>query len=123
MAGANRNQFASEKVDQSYAAAEAWTEHEHGAEAVSNQAQKLVNMAGSIELANEALKSTVDPLSGTQKKEVAKQLGYESFEALLAASMVMTLGDGSAWCLTRDRSGAWAAWNVCAIDLPHRFKT
>lgn len=115
-----RNELASDKVDASKSVADAGANQERLADVVSDHAQKLVNMAGSIKLAKETLKSTVEPLSATQQQEVAKQLGYQSFEDLLAASMVMTLADGSAWCLTRDRSGAWTPWNVYAIDLPHR---
>ena len=108
-----------DEVDRS--PAEAWTLHEHIADAISNEAQKLVNMAGSVELAKEALESTVEPLSTSQKQELAKQLGYESFDDLLAASNVMTLSDGSTWCLTADRSGAWLVWNVYAVDIAQRF--
>jgi hypothetical protein len=71
----------------------------------------------------EALQSKLAALSPSQQGRLARQLGYDSFESLLAASMVMLLDDRSAWCLTPDRCGAWTAWNVCAIDQPQQFGT
>lgn len=123
MAATRKNARASNDIDESETAAETWRQQEHAADTVSNEVEELLNMAGSVSLASGALQSTVEPLSAVQKQELARQLGYDSFEALLAASTVLTLQDGSGWCLTRDRSGAWAAWNVYAIDLPSRNRT
>jgi hypothetical protein len=123
MARANRKRFTSEQVGKSHVSDDVWTDRERIADSAFSQSQKLASMAGPVEVAKEALKSTVEPLTALQKHEVAKQLGYDSFEALIAASMVVTLEDGSAWCFTRDRSGAWTPWNVCALDLPAQFKT
>jgi hypothetical protein len=70
-----------------------------------------------------SLKAALEQLSPIQKRELAKQLGYESFESLLAASHVIVLADGSDWCLTRDICGGWMAWNVCTIDLRRRNRS
>jgi hypothetical protein len=91
--------------------------------AAANEIHQLTSRAHSFALAEDTLQSKIKRLTASQKRAIARQLGYDSSDALLAASMVMTLGDGSAWCLTLDRSGIWAAWNVYAIDLPRRSKT
>ncbi len=85
--------------------------------------RSFVKMPDSTGPPAEVLQSTLEALSPTQQRQLARQLGYDSFESLLAASMVMMPDDRSAWCLTPDRCGAWAAWNVCALDRPQQFGT
>ena len=121
MAEIRTHACASNQVDNVRSAAEAWRQHEHVAGDVSSEVKKSVDVAGPIEVASDGLLSMVERLAPNHKRQLSRRLGYESFEALLAASMVMTLGDGSAWCLTLDRSGAWAAWNVYAIGQSHRL--
>ena len=54
-------------------------------------------------------------ISASEKQLVAQQLGYDSFESLLASSTILTLSDGSKWWVTADRHGSWTAWNLCSI--------
>jgi hypothetical protein len=123
MAATHTNQRATKQINDSRSPAEAWRRDEHAADAVAFLPQELTNMAGTIDLATDGLRSTVEPLAPDQKCRIARRLGYESWDALIAASMVMMLDDGSAWCLTPDRSGAWVAWNVCAFDQSPCFTT
>jgi len=69
--------------------------------------------------ARQAPKDVFAHLPASQKLQLARRLGYDSFASLLAASTVVTLSDGSTWWLTADRFGGWTAWNLCAIDAPH----
>ncbi len=71
----------------------------------------------SSEFIQETLQRTFEHLSSLQKLLLARQLGYDSFSSMLAASTVVTLSDGSAWWLTADRYGAWTAWNLCRIEF------
>ena len=65
--------------------------------------------------AMQTFEETFEQLSPLQKLLLARQLGYESFDSLLAASTVVTLSDGSAWWLSADRHGEWTAWNLCNL--------
>ncbi len=116
MAASSENNRAKD-AGQPRSAAQCWTAREHVAGASSSEAPTFGKISGSIERTTEALQSTVELLSSAQKHELARQFGYDSLESLIAASSVMTLSDGSAWCLTANPSGAWTIWNVCAIDM------
>jgi hypothetical protein len=64
------------------------------------------------------LEATFEQLSDSQKVLLARQLGYESFRSMVAASTIVTLSDGSVWWLTADRYGGWTAWNLCTLESP-----
>jgi hypothetical protein len=122
MAGASTNENSSNREhSQQSPGTDRWSSHEHVADSVVAEAQKLVNLAGSVELAKESLKATLEPLPQAQQVGLAKQFGYDTFEELLAASTVISLADKSIWCVTTDRSGRWAVWNLYAIDEIRRF--
>lgn len=79
----------------------------------------LLNAACSSEVAKATLEKTFSGLSSLQKLLLSRQFGYDSFNNMVAASTVATLSDGSSWWLTADRYGAWTAWNLCQLDIPH----
>jgi len=81
------------------------------------QGQGLFGSACSSELVQQTLQKTFEELSSPQKLRLARQLGYDSYNNMLAASTVVTLSDGSAWWLTADRYGAWTAWNLCRLNF------
>jgi hypothetical protein len=66
--------------------------------------------------AKKLLEAYLDQLTELQKAQLARRLGYSSIEMMVAGSTFMTLSDGSAWWLTKDRDGDWTTWNLCAID-------
>lgn len=68
--------------------------------------------------AAQALDEKFGQLSTLQKLLLARQLGYDSFDSMLAASTVVSLSDGSTWWLTADRFGGRTAWNLCQLDFP-----
>ena len=76
------------------------------------------NAECSSELAKQTLEESFKQVSPSQKMLLARQLGFESFAGLAAASTVVTLSDGSRWWLTADRFGAWTTWNLCALEFP-----
>ena len=63
------------------------------------------------------LDANIQRLTARQKQRLAKRLGYESFDNVIAASTVLTLSDGSSWWLTVDLIGRRTAWNLCAISV------
>src|SRR5436309_13682271 len=65
-----------------------------------------------------ALDEKLGQLSTVQKLLLARQLGYDSFDSMLAASTVVSLSDGSTWWLTADRFGGRTAWNLCQLEFP-----
>ena len=60
--------------------AETWQEHEHVAPPVQNQAQKLLDEAGSPELAKHAVDAAAktQPLPASAHDQFARQLGFAS---------------------------------------------
>jgi hypothetical protein len=67
--------------------------------------------------AAQALDDKFGQLSTLQKLLLARQLGYDSFDSMLAASTVVSLSDGSTWWLTADRFGGRTAWNLCQLEF------
>jgi hypothetical protein len=64
-----------------------------------------------------ALDEKFRQLSPLQKLLLARQLGYDSFSSMLAASTVVTLSDGSRWWVTADQYGGRMAWNLCQLEF------
>ena len=105
-----------------------WKDHEHIPAAAVQQAQNLVDQLGNAEMAKEA----VDMVAGDHKgeaqltedetrKALAKALGFESYDSLLAASQHVNSNDGLAWYLTSLPDGSWAAWNDVQLHLDRHY--
>lgn len=86
------------------------------AASVANTTPKPLPINRIHSIAKELLDPNIEQLSATQKERLARQLGYDSVDSMIAASTVVTLSDGAAWWLTIDRFGSWAVWNLCPID-------
>ncbi len=78
--------------------------------------QRAERMKFGAPQAMHSLESSFEYLSVSQKEMLARQLGYESFDALLKASKMVTLSDGSMWWMTADRNGVLTAWNLCPLE-------
>lgn len=101
----------------------AWHEHEHVAGPCEVEAQKLVNAAGSVELAKQAVERTQEPTApAASKEDLAKQLGFVSYLELFEASTPVKDAGGRPWFLTPDRSGSWFLWNEEDLT-PGRYAT
>jgi hypothetical protein len=88
--------------------------HTVPADSVRPGARKLQSSDGAALALNEKFSQ----LSTLQKLLLARQLGFESFDSMLAASTVVSLSDGSTWWLTADRFGGRIAWNLCQLEFP-----
>jgi hypothetical protein len=100
-----------------------WRDHEHVTEQAQLQAQKLVDEAGTPELAKQAVDAAQQrqALPPKNKDELARRLGYVSFLALFEASMPVATGKGKHWCVTPLEKGRWVAWNDEDLEPREEF--
>jgi hypothetical protein len=75
------------------------------------------------ESAPPALDEKFRQLSPLQKLLLARQLGYDSFSSMLAASTIVSLSDGSTWWVTADQYGGRTAWNLCQLEFSPSAET
>ena len=105
-----------------------WKDHEQIPASAMGQAQSLVDQLGNVERAKEA----VEAAGGGQKAEaqlsedetrvaLAKALGFDSFQSLLAASHHTDSNDGLSWYLTGLPDSTWAAWNDVQLHLDRHY--
>jgi hypothetical protein len=97
----------------------AWQEHEHLTTAVENQAQKLLDEAGSRERA----KHVVDVVASSQAassrsaaiaaaaEQFARELGFASYLSLFEGSTPVTSAAGKQWFVTSLKTTEWVVWN------------
>lgn len=99
-----------------------WNEHEHVAENAKIDAQKLVDTAGSPELAKQAIDAASND-NAKDKDALAAQLGFDSYLDMFESSTIVTAPSGETFYITGERSGAWAVWSERTLDTGKRFKT
>jgi hypothetical protein len=106
---------------------EAWGEHEHVSPPVQVQAQKLLDEAGSPDLAKQAINaaSAFSPApAGSAHDQFALQLGFHSYLSLFEASTPAGSAEGRQWFITALKQDRWILWNdadlVAAGDYPTR---
>jgi hypothetical protein len=105
---------------------EAWQEHEHVTTPIENQARKLLDEAGSPELAKHAVDSAAElhgaahlpgslaktqPLAASVHDQFARQLGFGSYLSLFEASTPLASAVGKQWFTTALRTDLWVIWN------------
>ncbi|MGE0759059.1 MAG: hypothetical protein AB7O38_18720 [Pirellulaceae bacterium] len=107
------------------AADQEWKEHEHVAPAVQVEAEKLVERAGSAELAKQAIDevSQQEKRLAAQREELARQHGFPSLDAMLASSIRLSAPDGSAWWATEIQHEGWMIWSDRELAVKRRFPT
>jgi len=84
------------------------------AETVNQEARHLVQMAGSPELAKQAIDSVEDSnhtMPMAAKEELARDLGYPNSRVMLEQTEIVNLPSGSFVYLTTDSDGFWVAWS------------
>jgi hypothetical protein len=93
--------------------AAAWQEHEHVAPPLQVQAQKLVDEAGSPELAKQAVDSAAsgNPPPAVLDAAFGQMYGFDSAEDLFAASTPIGSADRQRWWVTQLGTSDWVAWN------------
>lgn len=110
---------------------EAWREHEHVAPPVANQAQRLVDEAGSAELAKQAVDSLphgpsdakTQPLAYSAHDQFARQLGFASYLSLFEASTPVRSAAGRQWLITALRTDEWVVWNDADLAIAGTYLT
>ena len=104
---------------------EAWQEHEHVAPPVQNQAQKLLDEAGSPELAKRAVDAAAktQPLPVSAHDQFARQLGFASYLSLFEASTPIKSALGKQWLVTALRTDQWILWNDSDLIVAGTYPT
>lgn len=93
-----------------------WQRHEHQAEAVLIQAQRLMNEAGTVELAKQAL-DTVANDREAEMEEFAHGWGFETCQSMVESSHAVVSSDAQGWRVVAVHGDEWVMWNE--HDLPH----
>jgi hypothetical protein len=112
-----RNSFSNRTIDEFQTDEERkpydWGQHEHVGDIGSKEAQHLVHVAGSPELAKQA----IDAIGSQQlmplalKDELARDLGYPHYRQMMEQTEMVPLPTGSHMFLTTDSDGLWVAWS------------
>jgi hypothetical protein len=107
----------------------AWQEHEHLTTPIENQAQKLLDEAGSRERAKHA----VDVVASTQAasgrslaigaaaEQFARQLGFASYLSLFEGSTPVASAAGKQWFVTALKTQEWVVWNDDDLSIVGTF--
>jgi hypothetical protein len=139
----SRSSAASGPAPEGSRSAEAWKEHEHISGPVQDQAQKLIQSAGSPQLARQALEAAEReqaspvatsvgagaphaasrPHAESGKDQFARQHGFRSYLELFEASTSMSQSGGKNWFVTGLPSGKWICWNEQNLEANHTFST
>jgi hypothetical protein len=105
-----------------------WAGHEHVADAAQIAAQRLVDAAGSVELAKQALANTKEPTEtssdapAASADSFAQQHGFGSYLELFEAAEPITDASQGVWMLAACRSGymAWSEREYAAVRFADR---
>lgn len=102
---------------------ETWTHHEHVSAPVQAQAQKLLNEAGSPDLAKHAVDvAAQNQLAMTlDKDEFARRYGFQSYLDFFEASAPAQSNDGANWFVTAVLAGRWIVWNSQELPAVKEF--
>lgn len=102
-----------------------WKEHEHQSTALNVSAVKLLNEAGTLGLAIQALETAERLLNDADAYELAlaKGCGHESYSELVAASKAVGNEDDAPWYLTELPDGRWLAWNKKSLHHARDFES
>jgi hypothetical protein len=102
--------------------AEAWPAHEHVATPVQIEAQKLLEQAGSPELAKHAVDAaTQKPAQGSPQDEFARRLGFASYLLLFEDSALLAAEPGKQWFTTALARDEWILWNDVDLQVAGTF--
>jgi hypothetical protein len=97
-----------------------WDHHEHVTPPMKAQAKKLVEEAGTRELAKYAIDAASEPdPAAADKDEFARGLGFTSYLDLFEASTRAASADGKNWFISALRGGSWVVWNETDMIASH----
>ena len=101
-----------------------WPAHEHVATPVQIEAQKLLEQAGSPELAKHAIDSAASGRSvGSPQDHFARQLGFASYLSLFEDSSLLFADDRAQWFASAIRNGEWVLWNDADLVVEGIYAT
>jgi hypothetical protein len=120
--------------------ADEWSRHEHVTPAVSTQAQKLIEAAGSPGLARHAVDAVVSeaanprvapadstpagPLTAASPQDaLARQWGFRSYLEMFETSTLVRSAVGTSWRLIAVRDRGWIVWNEAEFAACGPFPT
>ena len=102
-----------------------WAQHEHVAAPVDAEAHRLVSVAGSRELAKQAVDSAAEadrtPQPVRSLDELARHIGFAGRGDLLAASKALNSPNGNLWWATAVPGNRWIVWRLEDISLERTF--
>jgi hypothetical protein len=117
-------------------APETWREHEHVSTPVENQAQKLLDQAGSPELAKHVIDAVAAARPASQERgaiaqtqpashhdHFARQLGFASYLSLFEGSTPVKSSAGRQWFVTALRTDHWIVWNDADLTISGAYET
>jgi len=89
-----------------------WQQHEHVTAPLQAQAQKLLEEAGSPELAKHAVDEAArqhTEQAGPEK--LVQEWGFGSWDELITLSTNLIAPDGASWWITPHHHQGWMLWN------------
>ena len=99
-----------------------WTEHEHIAIPVQLEALKLLEEAGSPDLAKQAIDAAAEAQRlDSPREEVARQAGFSSWSALEASSVPLSVAERNHWFVAPLSCQRWIAWNMQSYTVTRQF--
>jgi hypothetical protein len=99
-----------------------WQQHEHIAPPVQVQAQKLLDEAGSPELAKHAVDEAArQPGKGSGPEELVKDWGFASWDEMITLSTNLVATDGASWWVTPRGDQGWMLWSHHDWQSPRLF--
>jgi hypothetical protein len=102
-----------------------WSQHEHVAAPVDAEANRLIAVAGSPELAKQAVDSagvaSEQPPPVRSLEELARRTGFAGRSELLSASTPLSAPDGSLWWATAVDGNRWIVWRLEELSLERTF--
>ena len=100
---------------------DAWEQHEHLTPPLQAQAQRLLDEAGSPELAKHAVDAAAERQEHGPSDDLVSEGGFESWEEMLTLSTSIDL-DGDQWWITPfPRRDGWMLWNQRGGQSPRLF--
>jgi hypothetical protein len=102
--------------------AQQWSGHEHVAAPIQLEAQKLLDQAGSPDLAKQAIDAVAEAQAlNSPRDELARHAGFPSWSALEASSVPLSGADGNCWFVTPLADERWIAWNIQSFQFTQQF--
>jgi hypothetical protein len=102
--------------------AEEWIHHVHVAVPLQLEAQKLLDEAGSPDLAKQAIDAAAETQAiNSPREQMARQSGFASWAELEATSIPLSQAAGNPWFAAPITGEQWIAWNQQSCEITQEF--